>query len=120
MKAQCTDSLSGRAIRCSWFQEEIDRVKGYWETPAYAKAMRKRQVWVEPMFAEAKQWHHLRQFRLRRLQKVNIEALMTASGQNIKRLLTKRERGHRPWPEGETGSASMIPLPLQASPLFAA
>ena len=34
--------------------------------PAYHKAMRKRQVWVEPLFAEGKQWHQMRRFRLRR------------------------------------------------------
>ena len=39
------------------------------------------------MFGEAKQWHQLTQFRLRRLDKVNIQALFTAAGQNIKRLL---------------------------------
>jgi hypothetical protein len=30
----------------------------------------------------------MRRFRLRRLEKVNIEALMIASGQNVKRVLT--------------------------------
>jgi hypothetical protein len=49
--------------------------------------MRKRGVWVEPLFGEAKQFHRLRRFRLRRLQKVNIEGLMVAAGQNLKRLL---------------------------------
>ncbi len=49
--------------------------------------MRKRGVWVEPLFGEAKQFHRLRRFRLRRLQKVNIEGLMVATGQNLKRLL---------------------------------
>jgi hypothetical protein len=34
-------------------------------------------------------------FRLRRLEKVNIEALLIASGQNIKRLVAARERGLR-------------------------
>ena len=32
---------------------------GYWGRAIYAKAMSKRQVWVKPMFAEAKEWHHL-------------------------------------------------------------
>jgi hypothetical protein len=50
---------------------------------------------VEPLFAEAKDWHGLRRFRLRRLEKVNIEALLIASGQNIKRLVAARERGPR-------------------------
>jgi hypothetical protein len=40
------------------------------------------------LFAEAKDWHGMRRFRLRRLEKVNIEALLIASGQNVKRLLT--------------------------------
>ncbi len=39
------------------------------------------------MFGEAKEWHGMRRFRLRRLEKVNIEALLIASGQNVKRLL---------------------------------
>ena len=51
--------------------------------------MRKRSVWVEPLFGEAKQWHGLRQFRLRGLEKVNIQALWVAAGQNLKRWLTK-------------------------------
>jgi hypothetical protein len=42
---------------------------------------------VEPLFAEAKDWHGMRRFRLRGLEKVNIEALLIASGQNAKRLL---------------------------------
>ncbi len=44
-----------------------------------AKALRKRQVWVEPLFAEAKDWHGLRRFRLRGLEKVNSETLLIAA-----------------------------------------
>jgi len=42
----------------------LERVRGYHETEAYKKAMRKRKVWVEPLFGEAKQWHGLRQDRI--------------------------------------------------------
>lgn len=49
--------------------------------------MRKRAVWVEPLFGEAKDFHRLRRFRLRGLVKVNIEGLMVAAGQNLKRLI---------------------------------
>lgn len=118
LKAQCTDSTSGKALRRSWFQEELDRVKGYWDTAAYAKAMRKRQVWVEPMFAEAKEWHHLWRFRLRRLEKVNIEALLIASGQNLKRLLNQRKPRHRPWPEGEAKAMATSRLPTYSEELL--
>ena len=64
-------------------------MRAYHATEPYAKAMRKRQVWVEPLFAEAKDWHGLRRFRLRGLEKVNGEALLIAAGQNLKRLLSR-------------------------------
>jgi hypothetical protein len=76
----------------------LDRVRGYQESEPYAKAMRKRQVWVEPLFAEAKAWHGLRRFRLRGLENVNGEALLIAAGQNLKRLLSRWGWG-RPVPE---------------------
>src|SRR3954447_3322973 len=58
-----------------------------------SQSLRKRKVWVEPLFAEAKDWHGMRRFRLRRLKKVNMEALLIASGQNVKRLLAFGGRG---------------------------
>jgi Transposase DDE domain len=76
----------------------LDRVRAYQPTDAYKKALRKRQVWVEPLFAEGKDWHGMRRFRLRRLGRVNCEALMRAAGQNLKRLLKKRGGRHRPGP----------------------
>lgn len=82
----------------------LDRVKEYHHGEPYQKAMRKRKVWVEPLFAEAKDWHGVRRFRLRRLWRVNIEALIIAAGQNLKRLL--RWRGWR------RGPASGMALPL--------
>ena len=64
----------------SFSAEYIERVRGCHETAAYQKAMRKRKVWVEPLFGEAKQWHGLRHFRLRGLNKVNMEGLLVAAG----------------------------------------
>jgi len=37
-----------------------DKVGSYHATEAYKKEIRKRQVWMEPLFAEAKEWHSLR------------------------------------------------------------
>jgi hypothetical protein len=101
-KAACTGSNQGRQLSRSFYTDELDRVRGYHATAAYAKAMRKRAVWVEPLFGEAKAWHGLRRFRLRGLWKVNVEALLTATGQNLKRLLKRRGWGRRPW----TGEAA--------------
>ncbi|MDQ3222696.1 MAG: transposase, partial [Gemmatimonadota bacterium] len=83
--------------------DALDRVRGYHATEPYAKAMRKRQVWVEPLFAEAKDWHGLRRFRLRGLANVNIEGVLIAAGQNLKRLLSWRGWGQRPFPSGAAG-----------------
>ena len=98
LKAQCTTSKQGRSLCRSVHEDYLDRVRGYHATEAYKKAYRKRSVWVEPLFAEAKDWHGMRRFRLRLLWRVNIEALLIASGQNLKRLLKKRGWGRRPCP----------------------
>jgi hypothetical protein len=87
LKPECTTSKLGRQILRHFDEEYVDRVKAYRGTFPYEKALRKRRVWVEPLFAEAKDWHGMRRFRLRRLQKVNAEALLIAAGQNVKRLL---------------------------------
>ena len=90
----------------------LDWVRGYHATEPYAKAMLKGQVWVEPLFAEAKDWHGLRRFRLRGLFKVNGEALLVAAGQNLKRLLSRSGWGRRPWPNGAAGV--VLPTPPSA------
>ncbi len=87
VKGECTGSKSGRHIYRSFFQEYLDKAEAYRQTEAYQKAMHKRSVWVEPLFGEAKEFHRLRRFRLRRLIKVNIEGVMVAAGQNLKRLI---------------------------------
>ncbi len=73
-------------------EDYYERVRAYRGSFPYEKALRKRRVWVEPLFAEAKDWHGMRRFRLRRLEKVNMEALLIASGQNVKRLLAFGDR----------------------------
>jgi hypothetical protein len=100
LKPRCTTSEQGRQLHRSFHAEHLERVRGYQGTPAYRKAMRKRAVWVEPLFAEAKQWHGLRQFRLRGLKQVNMEGLLVAAGQNLKRFLAATGWGRRHGPAG--------------------
>ena len=87
------------------------RVRGYQATEPYREALRKRQVWVEPLFAEGKAWHGLGRCRLRGLPKVNGEAMPIAAGQNLKRLLGKRGWGRRPWPNRAAGLVLPPALP---------
>ena len=112
LRARCTTSPRGRRISRDLDETFRDRVRNYHQTEAYAKAMRKRKVWVEPLFAEAKEWHGLRRFRLRGLDKVNQAALVIAAGQNLKRLLSKQGWGRRPWPSGAVGLVIPVAKPI--------
>jgi hypothetical protein len=98
LRARCTQSPDGRTVSRAYDEAFLDRVRAYQETAAYHKARRKRSLWVEPLVAEAKDWHGLRRCRLRRLWRVNVQVLWTASGQNLKRLLAGRGWGRRPFP----------------------
>jgi hypothetical protein len=96
LNPQCTSGTEGRRIHRNLDEDYLDRVRAYHDTEPHEIAMRKQQLWTEPLFAEAKLWHGLRRFRLRRLWRVNSEALMIAAAQNLKRLLKWRDRGTKP------------------------
>jgi transposase len=100
VKAACTPGKTGRHVHRSLHEAYLDRVRAYHATESYKRAMRKRSVWIEPLFGEAKQGHGLRQFRLRGLAKVNTEGLLTAAGQNLKRWLAATGWGRRHAPCG--------------------
>lgn len=65
--------------------------------------------WVEPLFAEAKEWHGLRRLRLRGLMNANIQGLLIATGQNLKRFLAASGWGRRHAPCG-----SLVGLPRES------
>ena len=44
----------GRAVHHSFHANYLEKVKSYHQTSAYHQATRKRKVWVEPLFAEAR------------------------------------------------------------------
>jgi len=106
LKAKCTTSDHGRVLYRPFDEDFYDRVRRYRGMEPYEKALRKRAVWVEPLFGEAKEWHGMSRFRLRRLEKVNTEALLIASGQNVKRLVAFGGRG----PKKLTQAAALRPL----------
>jgi hypothetical protein len=112
LKAQCTASKQGRTLCRSVDEDCLERVRSYAAGEAYHKALRKRQVWVEPLFGEGKQWHGLRRFRLRRLWRVNIEALLIGAGLNLKRLLKAWGWGRRPCPSGATMAVTQPVSPV--------
>jgi transposase len=110
LKGQCTESAHGRQLKRSFNEAYLERVRSYHATEAYKNAMRKRMVWVEPLFAEAKDWHGLRRLRLRGLMNANIQGLVIAAGQNLNRFLAATGWGRRHAP---CGSLLALPRELQ-------
>jgi hypothetical protein len=55
VKAACTPGKTGRHVHRSLHEAYLDRVRASHATASYKKAMRKRSVWIEPLFGEAKQ-----------------------------------------------------------------
>jgi hypothetical protein len=102
-------------VQRSFYIDYLEKVRAYHATEPYKKAIRKRQVWVEPLFAEAKEWHGLRRFRLRGLMNANIQGLLIAAGQNLKRFLAATGWGRRHAPCG-----SLVALPKELWPFATA
>jgi transposase len=115
LQAACTESDRGRMVHRSFYTEYLERVRGDHETAAYQKAMRKRQVWVEPLFAEGTAWHGLRRFRLRGLVNITSEGLLIAAGQNLKRFLAATGWGRRHAPCGSLLALPKPPLGVPAA-----
>jgi transposase len=112
LKASCPASDHGRIVHRSFYADYLERVRGYHITEPYQKAMRKRKIWVEPLFAEAKDWHGLRRLRLRGLANANIQGLLIAAGQNLKRFLAATGWGRRQAPCGSLLALSQEPRQL--------
>jgi hypothetical protein len=100
LQAACTESDSGRQVRRSLHAEYLDLVRSYHQTLAYEKAMAKRKVWVEPPFGEAKDWHGLGRFRLRRLWKVTNRGPADRDWSEPEAAAPEARLGRRPWPNG--------------------
>jgi hypothetical protein len=114
IKTKCTESAHGRIVHRSIYADYLERVRAYHATEAYQKATRKRQVWVEPLFAEAKEWHGLRRLRLRGLFNANIQGLLTAAGQNLKPFLVATG-----WERRDAPCGSLLALPREPDRLTA-
>ncbi|NEJ83791.1 hypothetical protein GR268_45900, partial [Rhizobium leguminosarum] len=68
-------------------QELFDKTLEAMQKPAFISKLKERMWKIEGIFAEAKQLHGLSKARYRRVEKVQIQAYMVASVQNIKRLI---------------------------------
>ena len=70
----------GRSLCRSVDEEYLDRVRAYQPTEAYKKALRKRSVWVEPLFAGGQGVARYAPAPPAELKRVNCEALLLSGG----------------------------------------
>lgn len=116
LRTRCTDGKGGRRLNRPFDEAFREQARALQTTAVYQKALRKRRVWVEPLFGEAKDWHGLHRFRLRGLWKVNCEGLLVAAGQNLKRWLSRTGWGRRHGPAGSLALAVGVATPPTRSP----
>jgi hypothetical protein len=105
LRTRCTDGKRGRQLNRPFDEVYREQARALQTTAAYQKALRKRRVGVAPLCGEAKAWHGLRRFRLRSLWKVNCEGRLVATGQNLKRWLSRTGWGRR---HGPAGSLALV------------
>jgi transposase len=90
-KAECTRDRS-RSLSYHIYEESINQARQINQTRAYriSQRMRKR---IEELFGEAKEWMGLRRTKFRRRKFIREQVLMTATAQNIKRMVKLLSKG---------------------------
>jgi len=76
-----------RYVRRSLDQDLFEEVQARMEEPGFRKKLSERMWKVECLFAEAKQNYGLARARYRGRSKVQIQAYLSATAQNLKRLV---------------------------------
>jgi transposase len=89
-KAECTRDTA-RSVSYHIYEDSINQARHLNQTRAYriSQRMRKR---IEELFGEAKEWMGLRRAKFRRRKFIREQVLMTATAQNIKRMVTLLSR----------------------------
>jgi transposase len=95
IRSQCTTGKLARQIKRLEFQDSIDcqlQAKGSQE---WRILLRKRKTLLEGSFAISKMYHGLNRAKMRGLERVQEQALMTAISQNIKKMIKEFKRLER-------------------------
>jgi len=86
LQSRCTTSRKGgRRVMVSDYREEHERARALAKTEEYALLLRARSR-IEPKHAEAKRFHGMRRARYRGLVKMHLQAYLTATILNVKRM----------------------------------
>jgi len=87
LKSICSPNIKYRSIVRHEDYQYVEKSLNWLQSPCAKLSIKERACYAEWAIAEAKGLHGLSKTRYRGLEKVTIQGLMTASVQNIKRLL---------------------------------
>ena len=96
LKARCCGTAKIRSVSRPDDAGLRERTVAYLRTGPARRLIRQRKAWVETMFGDGKERRGLRRARCRGLDAVRIQALLTATAQNIRRLALRRPAGPTP------------------------
>jgi hypothetical protein len=89
LKPQCTTGTY-RTVSLSYHQDILDEAAAFNKTAAYKESM-KRRTQIESKYSEMKHSHGLKRARYRGLERVTIQALLTAMAVNLKNYIRLTE-----------------------------
>ena len=95
LRAQCTQSKTGRSIKRHVRQDQIDAARRRADSVLAKRDRVRRKHLMEGSFAQGANNHHLKRSRWRRLWRQRIQDWLIASVQNTKILLSHSGRGRR-------------------------
>ncbi len=93
LKATCCGTAKVRSVSRPDDGGLRDRTVAYLRTGPARRLIRQRKAWVETVFGDGKERRGLRRARCRGLDAVRIQALLTATAQNIRKLALGRPAG---------------------------
>lgn len=86
-REKCTTSPGGRHLSVNIYQREYDEMAQRVQGPGSRLAAIARRTGPEPRFGEGKRWTCMSEAKYRGLDKMNWQALLTATAENIKKLV---------------------------------
>lgn len=93
LKVRCCGNAKVRSVSRPDDGGLRDRTVAYLRTGPARRLIRQRKAWVETVFGDGKERRGLRRARCRGLDAVRIQALLTATAQNVRKLALHRPAG---------------------------
>lgn len=111
LKEQCCGTAKVRSVSRPDDGGLRDRTVAYLGTGPARRLIRQRKAWVETVFGDGKERRGLRRARCRGLDAVRIQALLTATAQNIRKLALHHPAEPIPSPAHAPAATGQRPAP---------